>query len=128
MHALRVSQFILSQEIKKNMINEFIVKAQKDNNQLFVLLDGIFMKSEIDLAFQLIKKEIKKLEPGYKVLIDIQNLDAGNSSFEFKFNKYRRILRLMGAGTVKFLGLSSLFTQNKLETGGDYSYKNEWYF
>jgi len=110
------------------MINDFIVKAQKDNNQLYVLLDGIFMKSEIDLAFQLIKNEIKKLEPGYKVLIDIQNLDAGTSALELKFNKYRKMLKLMGAGTVKFLGLSSLFTQNKVEIGGDYSYENEWFF
>ena len=110
------------------MINDFIVKAQKDNNQLYVLLDGVFMKSEIDLAFQLIKNEIQKLNPGYKVLIDIQNLDAGASAFEFKFYKYRKMLRLMGAGNVKFLGLSSLFTQNRVETGGDYSYENEWYF
>ena len=110
------------------MINDFIVKAQKDNNQLYVLLDGVFMKSEIDLAFQLIKNEIQKLKPGYKVLIDIQNLDAGVFAFEFKFNKYRKMLKLMGAGTVKFLGLSSLFTQNRVETGGDYSYENEWYF
>jgi hypothetical protein len=110
------------------MINDFIVQAQKDNNQLYVLLDGTFMKSEIDLAFQLIKNEIQKLEPGYKVLIDIQNLDAGNSVLETKFNKYRKMLRLMGAETVKFLGLSSLFTHNKIEAGGDYSYENEWFF
>ena len=110
------------------MINDFIVKAQTDENQLYVLLDGVFMKSEIDLAFQLIKSEIRKLKPGYKVLIDIQKLDTQESVVDFKINKYRKMLKLMGAGMVNFLGLSSLYAQNNADFGGDYSYQNEWYF
>ena len=109
------------------MINDFVVKAQSENNQLYVLLDGIFMKSEIELTLYLIKKEIQKLQPGFKVLIDIQNLDIGNSSLELKFHKYKKMLRLMGAKSVKFIGLGSLFAQNQYQIGGDYSHENEWY-
>lgn len=110
------------------MINKFIVKAQKENNQLYVLLDGFFMKSEIDLTLFLAKNEIQKLDPGYKVLIDIQNLDTRVSKLETKLNKYKKMLIQMGAGSVIFLGLSSLFTYYKYEDGGYYSYENEWIF
>jgi len=110
------------------MINDFVVQAQKDNNQLYVLLDGIFMKSEIELTLYLIKNEILKLKPGFKALIDIQNLDTGDSTIEMNFNKYKKILRLMGARSIRFMGLSSLFVQNQYQNGGDYSYENEWYF
>jgi hypothetical protein len=110
------------------MINDFVVQAQKENNQLYVLLDGIFMKSEIDLTLYLVKREILKLKPGFKALIDIQNLDTGNFKIEIDFNKYKKMLRLMGAKSVRFMGLSSLFIQNQYQNGGDYSFENEWYF
>ena len=110
------------------MINNFVVKAQLKSNQLQIFLDGIFMKSEIELTLYLIKTEIQKLSPGFKVLIDINNLDAGNLILEYKFNRYRKILRLMGASSVRFVGLSPLHKQNTLQNGGDYSYENEWFF
>ena len=109
------------------MINSFIVKAQQEDNQLYVLLDGIFMKSEIDLALYLMKNEIQKLKPGYEVLIDIQNLDSEASTLEGKFNKYKKLLKLMGAGSIRFLGLSSFLAQYSYQNGGDYSYENEWF-
>ncbi len=110
------------------MINDFVVEALRKDNRLHVLLDDIFMKSEIDLTLHLVKNEIEKLKPGFEVLIDIKNMDSENTSLELKFNKYKKILQLMGAGSVRFIGLSYLLAQNRLQIGGDYSYKNEWFF
>lgn len=110
------------------MINDFIIKAQKENNQLYILLDGIFMKSEMELIMYLIKKEIRKLKPCFEVSIDIHNMDSGALSVELQFLKFRKILKLMGAGTIKFVGLSNIFVQNEHQNGGDYSHENEWFF
>lgn len=58
------------------MINSFIVKALPENNRLVVLLDGYFMKSEIDLALHLIAKEAERLASGFGVFLDVQNMDV----------------------------------------------------
>lgn len=110
------------------MINDFIVEAKKKNNQLYVLLDGIFMKSEIDLALCLMKKEIRKLKSGFEVIIDIQKMNTGLSPMSFNFSKYRKLLRLMGAGSVQFLGLSHFFEEHRYQNGGYYPHENEWFF
>jgi len=110
------------------MINDFIVEAQKKNNRLYVLLDGIFMKSEIDLALCLMKNEIRKLKPGFEVIIDIQKMNTGLSPMSFSFNKYRKLLRLMGAGSIQFLGLSHFFGEYEYQNGGYYPHENEWFF
>jgi hypothetical protein len=42
------------------MIDSFKVKADVPNNSLLIQLRGFFMKSEVELAFYLARKEIKK--------------------------------------------------------------------
>jgi len=110
------------------MINDFIVEAQKENNRLYVLLDGIYMKSEIDLALYLMKNEIRKLKPGFEVIIDIQNMDTGSSAMNLNFNKYRKLLRLMEPGTLRFKDLNHLFGEYEYQNGGYYPHENEWFF
>ncbi|MGD2036150.1 MAG: hypothetical protein PVF73_13885 [Bacteroidales bacterium] len=110
------------------MINNFVIESHKEGNRLSVVLDGIFMKSEIELAIYLMKKEIRKLSPGFDVDIDIHNMDVNLSPHQLKVRKYRKILKLMGAGSVRFVGLSYLMAEPVHESGGDYSYENEWFF
>ena len=67
------------------MINNFVVRAFTEKNQLKVLLDGVFMKSEFELALYLAKKEIRKLKPGFEVLIDIKNMHSAQYENEWFF-------------------------------------------
>ena len=58
----------------ETMIDSFKVKADISNNSLLIQLRGFFMKSEVELAFYLARKEIKKLKDGYKVILDLDGM------------------------------------------------------
>lgn len=84
------------------------------------------MKSEIELAFYLIKNESKKLNPGYEVLVDIKNLHSSNHRLGISFGKIKKMLKLMGSGELRFIGLNYAIARQMEKNGGIYSYENEW--
>lgn len=69
------------------MINAFVVKAVPSSNILKVVLDGIFMKSEVELALHLIKIEKLKLKEGFNTIIDLSNFQS--KGIEFRSIHYR---------------------------------------
>lgn len=96
------------------MINSFVVKAIPSSNLLKVNLDGIFMKSEIELALLLIKTEKLKLREGFKVLIDLSNFQPKGAEFQSIHFKIQQLLK------------TNLYCEKVLnnESGADYSYRN----
>ncbi len=107
------------------MINNFIVKAIPEKNLLNVVLDGFFMKSEIELAMHLAKRESQKLKKGYHVLVDLTKFRTGERNNYANYERIQRQLRLMGSGELKLVGMNfslgnfvydklSVFTHMKL--------------
>ena len=109
------------------MINDFIVKALPDKNQLKITLDGYFMKSELELALHLAKKESRKLKQGFDILIDIQNLHSPVNSMDISFSKVKRILGILGGGKMHFAGLNYEIEKPVYENVGFYPDENEWF-
>jgi hypothetical protein len=109
------------------MINNFIVKAIPEKNQLKIILDGFFMKSEIELAMHLARNESKKLIRGYDVLIDITRFKSANKIFMMSYDRIRKLLKLMGSGEIKFIGINYAQLQTEGASVGFFPYKNGWF-
>jgi hypothetical protein len=91
------------------MINNFIVKAIPDSNTLKVVLDGVFMKSEVELAMLLVRNESKKLKNGFRVVADLANFKAKDPGFHSGYYKIQLVLRSIGCNELNFVG-QKLFT------------------
>jgi hypothetical protein len=111
------------------MINSFIVKAVPEKNQLKVILDGFFMKSEVELAMHLAKRESKKLKKGYNVLIDITKFHSSEKVFSGNYGRIQHLLKMMGSGDLKFIGMNyNILAETNYANVGFYPYENEWFF
>ena len=109
------------------MINNFFVRAFSDENELKITLDGYFMKSELDLALQLAKLETKKLMPGFSVLLNVENLNTADEELKLDFERFERIIKLMGGGSLRIAGLDAALFGLKTKSVGFYPYENEWF-
>jgi len=110
------------------MINDFIIQAISGENILKIVLNGFFMKSEIELAIYLARIESFKLKPEFHVLMDSKNLRVAQKNFTLSFHKMKKILTLFGAGSLQFVEPDPIFAEQKYHTVGLYSYENEWFF
>ena len=109
------------------MINNFTVKANDDNNELSVIMDGYFMKSELDLALYLVKSEIKKLTPGFTVKIDITHLCSSGANAQFDTSLINNLTGSLGAGKIKYTGYNTTPARFLKPAVGFYPYENEWF-
>jgi len=91
------------------MINSFIVKAIPDSNILKVVLDGIFMKSEVEQAILLVRNESKKLKNGFRVMADLTNFKSKGTGFQSDYYKIQQILKSIDCNKINFIG-KSIFT------------------
>ena len=112
----------------KPMINDFLVRAFPDQNQLKIILDGCFMKSELELAFHLAKEESKKLLPGYNILVDIKNMKTTWKEFGSGLSKLNRLFREAGGGRLQIMGIDYESWSSTLNNVGFYPYENAWLF
>jgi hypothetical protein len=110
------------------MINNFIVKANTEKNQLRLVLDGFFMNSEIELAMHLANRESKKLKKGYKVLVDITRLNSADNKITDNYSRIQQQLNLMGSGDIKFIDTTHKLADYKNAFVGFYPYENGWFF
>lgn len=92
-----------------------------------ISLDGYFMRSELELALQLVRRESTKLVKGFKVKLNISRLENEEVSLLLKLRKIKRLLLLMGAGMVRVTrenhSSESVFSQNV----GFYAHENAWF-
>ena len=107
------------------MINNFTVKAYPEKNTLVMVLNGFFMRSEIELALHLARIESIKLNTGFDVLVNIENLKVAQKEFDMSYNKMKNILTLFGAGNLHLIEDYTVFTGVIDKTVGLYSYENE---
>jgi hypothetical protein len=91
------------------MINSFIVRAIPDSNMLKVVLDGIFMKSEIELALMLVRNESKKLRNGFKVVADLSNFKSNGPGLHSGYFKIQQVFKSLGCNEINFIG-QKIFT------------------
>ncbi len=83
------------------------MKVQSDvpKNRLVIQLRGYFMKSEIELAFYLAKKEVKKLSSGFVVIMDIDGMYTDKDLNNNILSKARDVLGAMGASEIVYSGV-----------------------
>jgi hypothetical protein len=86
------------------MINSFIIKAVPDSNLLKVVLDGVFMKSEVELAMLLVRNESKKLKNGFRVIADLANFKSKGQGFNPEYYKIKQVLKSIGCKEINFIG------------------------
>ena len=86
------------------MIDSFKVKADIPTNKLFIQLRGYFMKSELELAFYLSKRESKKLRNGFEVIVDLDGMHTDKSVNQSVQSNAKRIFTTLGAGRIRFVG------------------------
>jgi hypothetical protein len=91
------------------MINNFTVKAIPDLNMLKVVLDGNFMKSEVELALLLVRNESKKLKNGFRVVANLANFRSKGPDFHSGFYKIQQVLKSVGCHEINFIG-NNIFT------------------
>jgi len=100
------------------MIDSFKVKADLLNNSLLIQLRGYFMKSEVELAFYLARKEIKKLSDDFTVILDLDGMHTDKTIQQSLLTKATRIFTTLGASKVKSIGAITQMPQrvvNELE-------------
>jgi hypothetical protein len=83
------------------------------------------MKSEIEFAIYLAKRESKKLMEGFDVLVNLKNFLELNNEYETKFNSIKKLYGLEGSANVRFVGLYHSFIIRKINNVGLYPFKNE---
>jgi hypothetical protein len=110
------------------MINNFTVRANYDKNELRIEMDGYFMKSEFELAFCLVKEEIKKLIPGFTILINFNNSNSSKIKNQLNIRQINNLARSMGASSVNNIGRNKHSVSNTEAIVGFYPYENEWFF
>jgi hypothetical protein len=102
------------------MINNFIVKAFPERNLLKICMDGYFLRSELELALHLTKSESRKLKNGFKVIIDIRNMKTPINVLGINFSKLKRMLTILGAENLHFVGVDYASSKSVSEYVGFY--------
>lgn len=87
------------------MIESFKVIANPLKNNLLMQLRGYFMKSELELAFYLAKKESKLLTQGFNVILDFDGMYTNKDLDISIYKKAKEIFTSMGAGGIKSIGV-----------------------
>ncbi len=100
-------KFVPKPIYKKDMIESFKIIADVEKNSLILQLRGFFMKSEVELAFYLARKEIKKLEDGFTVILDLDGMHSNRSIYNTIQAKARRVFITLGASKVTSVGVVS---------------------
>lgn len=62
------------------------------------------MKSELELAFYLARKESKKLREGYEVILDLDGMYTDKKLYNSIQARVRRIFLTLGAKEIKMVG------------------------
>jgi hypothetical protein len=83
------------------MMDAFKVIANSEKNMLLVQLRGYYMKSELELAFYIARREIKKLKEGYDVVLDLDGMHTDRQLNKTIHSKARRIFITLGAGKIR---------------------------
>lgn len=109
------------------MINDFLIRAYPSRNELYICLDGYFMKSELELALQLAKSESRKLLPGFKIVLDILNLRSSLFKSKTDYKKIERLLKMMGGGIVSVSGQKYTNRNLHSQSVGFYPHENTWF-
>ncbi|MBN1951124.1 MAG: hypothetical protein JW801_07960 [Bacteroidales bacterium] len=109
------------------MINDFQVRAFPNRNEMHISLDGYFMKSELELALQLVRSESKKLGPDFRVFLNIVNLKSEENGFRVNYRKLERFFRLLGSGDISLTGDRMTSAAVQANTVGFYAYENAWF-
>lgn len=97
------------------MIDTFKVKADVASNSLLIQLRGFFMKSEVELAFYLARKEITKLSKGFKVVLDLDGMHTDKSLQRNLQTRARHTFESLGASSVKSIGAISRMAAPKMK-------------
>ena len=87
------------------MIDSFKVTAETKSNKLFMQLRGYFMKSEIELAFYLARKEIQKLKEGFEVVMDLDGMHTDKNLNNIMSLKAKHIFESLGAKRIRNIGV-----------------------
>ena len=109
------------------MINNFTIRALPGENQMQIVLDGFFMKSEVELAYHLAKKESNKLKVGFNVLADVRHFKCSPESFGMNILKLKKVLKTLGSGNMKFVGFNNPLPVKATSSVGLYPYENGWF-
>jgi len=96
------------------MIDSFKVKADVKKNNLLIQLRGYFMKSELELTYYLARKESKKLNPGFEVILDLDGMHTSVDAQNSIHSQINRIFATLGAGRVKSIGALTRMPKVKL--------------
>ena len=96
------------------MIETFKVEADVANNKLLVQLRGFFMKSELELAFYLARKECDKLVKGFDVIMDLDGMHTNKLLYKSIHSRARGIFKSLGAGRIRTI--SAIRKTNKIKT------------
>lgn len=110
------------------MIDSFKVKAEVNSNKLLMQLRGYFMKSELELAFYLARKEIKKLSEGFEVVLDLDGMHADKNINNTVHAKAKRIFEALGAGKVRSVGVISKMPSVKIKEFDYFSFESVGFY
>jgi hypothetical protein len=75
------------------MEKSFIVTAIPSGNLLKIVLKGIFLKSEVELALHLIKTESAKLKEGFRVTLDISKFQSKSTDMMSLHHKIQQLVK-----------------------------------
>lgn len=115
-HVMRALEdvYLYYTKFTEAMIDSFKVKADIPSNKLVMQLRGFFMKSEVELAFYLARKEIKKLEEGFVVILDLDGMHTDKNIHRSIQVKAKRIFTTLGASKIKSVGAIAKMIQPKV--------------
>jgi hypothetical protein len=110
------------------MIDSFLVKADSDKNLLLVQLRGHFMKSELELAFYIARKEITKLKEGFDVLLDLDGMLTDKDYSHKIHQRARKIFITLGASRVRWINTASKIKINKRTDSEYFAFDNVGFY
>lgn len=74
-------------------MEQFNIKSDKTNNRLYVILKGYFLESEIELARNILLRELKELRFGLDLIIDISDMITNPAYLSDMF--YHRMIHIV---------------------------------
>ncbi len=75
------------------------------------------MKSELELAFYIARREIQKLQEGFDVILDLDGMLADKQLADKVHLRARRIFITLGANKVRWINTAAKITKkNKIDT------------
>ena len=110
------------------MIDSFKVKAEVNSNKLLMQLRGYFMKSEIELAFYLARREIRNLKEGYEVILDLDGMHTDKNVNIDLLTKARRVFETLGAGKVRSVGALSKLPKYRINDFEYFSFESVGFY